>query len=270
LDDEIGLYSLTSYSILTIVVGIMKKGSKQSEEAKLKMSEARKKNWEDPVYRERACDSRKHPKHSEEEKERRRQRMLGNKFREGLPCPEKAIPINTERIINLNISRRGIPLTNEHKQKLHDAVAGNKCHLYRHGQSFGKYCEKFNNNLKERVRAFFNHICQSCGKNQKENGEKLSVHHVYIEKLACCESKIEEMDEVRKRLPKEIARFGEQEFSQDEIIRIRMLVPVCRICHSKIGSNEEYEIETRKKFDELIMNEYSGKCYYTKEEFKFL
>lgn len=248
----------------------MKKGYKHSEEAKKKMSEARKNNWANPVYRERAIKSRQHPwefVNHEQEREKRKKKMMGNTFREGLPCSEKAIEINTKRIIELNKSRKGVPLSPEHKQKLHDAFAGNKCHLYRHGQSFGKYCEKFNNNLKERVRAFFNYTCPLCNKTQDENKEKLSVHHVYTEKMACCESEINEMDELRNKLPKHIVKLGDPVFSNEEIARIRMMVPLCRECHSKIHSNTEYEQETRDFFDNLIMIEYGGKCYYTKEEF---
>jgi len=77
---------------------------------------------------------------------------------------------------------------------------------------------------------------------------------------------VKEIDELRKLFPKEIARFGEPEFSDDELIRIRMMVPLCKSCHLKttIKSKEEYYINF---FDNLIMEKYGGKCYYTEDEY---
>lgn len=53
------------------------------------------------------------------------------------------------------------------------------------GLSFGKYCPKFNEKLKARVRAFFNHECVLCHKSEDELGYRLSVHHVDYEKDNC-------------------------------------------------------------------------------------
>jgi cytochrome c553 len=84
--------------------------------------------------------------------------------------------------------------------------------------------------------------------------------------MACCETKIGEMDTLRNRLPKTIAKYGEQEFSDDEIRHIRMLVPLCITCHGKMLKEEyldtPYEETTyRKYFTDLINNEYGGRCY---------
>jgi hypothetical protein len=128
------------------------------------------------------------------------------------------------------------------------------------------YCEKFTSNLKERVRTFFSRRCALCGITEKENGKKLSVHHVFIEKMACCESKIGDMDQVRRRLPKEVAKFGEPEFDVLEITHIRMMVPLCKFCHGKAHGKRDEAIY-RKKFSDLIMEKYNGKCNFDKEEF---
>lgn len=45
-----------------------------------------------------------------------------------------------------------------------------------HGYIDGKHARK-NRNLKEEVRKRNNYICQRCGKTQKEESQKLSVHH---------------------------------------------------------------------------------------------
>jgi hypothetical protein len=78
------------------------------------------------------------------------------------------------------------------------------------GISFGKYCPKFNENLKERVRIFFERTCQICGLSEKDNGKKLAVHHVTYEKDSCCNNKI------------------------------AMFVPLCRKCHTKTNWNRKY------------------------------
>jgi hypothetical protein len=155
----------------------------------------------------------------------------------------------------------------------HTFSKGKNSHLYDHGQSFYPYCERFSELLKERVRKFFGDKCVICGRTKNENlNKRLDVHHVFVEKLACCESKIEDMDLVRNRLPKEIAMFGKPEFSEIELQCIRMMVPMCIADHSRVHKLEhgdmKYEDTTfRKMFTEMIFSEYGGKSYFTEEEF---
>jgi hypothetical protein len=155
------------------------------------------------------------------------------------------------------------------RKKISDALSGDKHPRWNGGSSSLPYCEKFNEKLKERVREFSDRQCQLCGKHESENKIRLSVHHVYAEKKACCEGDIcnlNEMDELRKLFPSEIAKFGNPKFTEDELIRVRMMVPLCRSCHSKtmIPGDEEYYM---KLFDNLIMTRHDGKCYYTEEEY---
>ena len=138
--------------------------------------------------------------------------------------------------------------------------------MERGGVSFGKYCPKFNPELKENVRNFFGGRCVICGKTKEENNnERLSVHHVFTEKMACCESIIADMDTVRKRFPKEVAQFGNANFSPLEIIYIRMMTPLCRSHHSYVEGediNMPFEqTKYRKYLANLIMNNYGGNCY---------
>lgn len=51
------------------------------------------------------------------------------------------------------------------------------------GTSFEPYCYKFNNELKERIRERDNRTCQNCG--TKENGRKLTCHHIHYDKENC-------------------------------------------------------------------------------------
>jgi len=111
-----------------------------------------------------------------------------------------------------------------------------KSYLWRGGISFKPYCEKFNNNLKERVRTFFGRCCYLCGKNEMENGKKLDVHHVNYQKMACCS------EEIRP-----------------------LFVPLCTSCHGKTHGNREYWKDFFTTSLEYLTD---GKCFYTKDETK--
>ena len=143
--------------------------------------------------------------------------------------------------------------------------------LWKGGSSFGKYCYKFNTILKDKVSAKFGDKCVLCGLPKAEHqnkgiGHRLCIHHVYTEKMACCESKVTEMDLIRRRFPKEIAAFGEPEFTEIEIKYLRMMVPLCRSCHGKMIIEESKELPYeqtfyRKFFTELILTNYDGLSY---------
>jgi len=62
-------------------------------------------------------------------------------------------------------------------------ITGDKHPNWNGGSSFFPYCNKFNDNLKVRIRERDNHTCQLCG--AKENGRKLDVHHVHYDKENC-------------------------------------------------------------------------------------
>ena len=61
--------------------------------------------------------------------------------------------------------------------------------MYDGGKSFEPYCPKFNEDLKRRIRAFFNYECLTCNKSTKDNGRQLSCHHVNYDKQGCCTEK---------------------------------------------------------------------------------
>lgn len=104
------------------------------------------------------------------------------------------------------------------------------------GKSYEPYCEKFNADFKNRVRMFFNYSCVLCGKSQNDNGRSLSVHHVSYDKRVCCNDKP------------------------------HLFVILCNSCHSKTGSKGKRG-NWEDFFRELLSKNYSGKCYYTKDEY---
>jgi len=110
---------------------------------------------------------------------------------------------------------------------------------WRGGISFEPYCQKFNDEFKERVRSFFGHVCQRCGHLWQPGEKRLSVHHVNYRKDSCCSNEV-----------------------------TPLFVPVCSgSCHTATNHNREY---WEKYFTDLINEKFGGKCYFTKEEFILL
>lgn len=128
----------------------------------------------------------------------------------------------------------GKHLSPEHRRKVGDAHRGEKCRWWQGGISFEPYCQKFNNEFKERVRAFFGYRCVECGTPQ--NGKKLDVHHVNFNKKTCCDDSVP------------------------------LFVPLCHHCHTVTTRGDRQFWE--QHFTEMIDQYYGGKCYFTKEEMK--
>ena len=112
------------------------------------------------------------------------------------------------------------------------------------GISFEPYCEKFDNNLKERVRDFFDRRCYVCGKSEQDQIEEmikegkrpvkvLDVHHVNYNKMVCC-------NDVKP-----------------------LFVPLCRSCHAKTRKNREYWEEF---FSISLKCLTKDQCFLPKEE----
>lgn len=101
------------------------------------------------------------PKHSEEHKQRLREKCL------------RFNPMDTPE------ARK------KRSESLMGKLVGDKNPNWRGGSSFEPYCPKFNREFKNRVRAFFDNKCIECGTPQ--NGTVLSVHHVNYLKDACCD-----------------------------------------------------------------------------------
>ena len=98
-----------------------------------------------------------------------------------------------------------------------------------------KYCEKFNEDFKERCRAYWGWTCVICGK--EETTRRLSIHHVHYDKKMCCNGS-----------PKDV-------------------VALCSSCHTATNVNRDMWEDA---FTKLIYEEHNGKSYFTKEEFSKL
>jgi len=139
----------------------------------------------------------------------------GNRLREAAHTPE-----STEKM----------------RQKLKKIRLGENNPCWRGGVSFLPYCEKFNHNLRERVRARFKYECVLCHKTQAENGKALTIHHVDYDKDACCNT------------------------------HDALFVTLCKNCHPKTNGSDDRRLQWELFFRYYITLGYNNKCYYTKEE----
>jgi len=99
-----------------------------------------------------------------------------------------------------------------------------------------QYCEKFNDDFKERCRAYWNWECVVCGIPESED-KRLSVHHVHYDKKMCCNGS-----------PKDV-------------------VSLCHSCHTATNFNRD---KWKEQFTKLIYEDHNGKSYLTKEEYSEL
>lgn len=100
-------------------------------------------------------------------------------------------------------------------------------HVWQGGISFEPYCPKFNNEFKERVRKFWGRRCGICGKSEKTNARKLSVHHVNYDKKVCCND------------------------------GVPLFIPLCGSCHSRTNSNRNHWEEILTNYIMIYFNGYS-------------
>ncbi len=113
-------------------------------------------------------------------------------------------------------------------------LVGEKSLGWKGGISFEPYCPKFNDDLKKRVRSYFENRCTLCGIHEHNLKTKLCVHHVEYNKQACCDG-----------LPVHFAAL-------------------CRSCHAKTNKDRRrWEAMLHRVIDEI----YNGRSYYTKEEY---
>lgn len=146
---------------------------------------------------------------------------------------DRGIKLSPESIAKGAAKRVGRKHTPETIAKM----SGKNCHLWRGGISFEPYCPKFNNDLRRRVRAFFEHRCVLCGKTESDNRMGLDVHHVEYNKSACCDGK-----------PVHFAAL-------------------CHSCHSKTSASSSRDW-WENVMHRIIIEIYDGRSYYTKEEWK--
>lgn len=143
-----------------------------------------------------------------------------------------------ETRLKISEAHKGKKFSDEHKAKLSKIASerrGEKNSNWRGGLSFEPYCPKFNEDLKKRIREFFDNRCTMCGNMHDPKKRKLSCHHVEYNKLACCDGK-----------PVHFAAL-------------------CHRCHGWTSTDRmRWEAMLHRIIDEI----YEGRSYFTKEEYE--
>lgn len=138
----------------------------------------------------------------------------------------------------LSEARKGRKATEGAKRKQSATLQGIPYDKWKSFISFGKYCPRFNEAFKERVRNFFNRKCFNCGKSEAEQmsdqrnrgkrPQKLAVHHVNYDKMVCCDN------------------------------TIPLFVPLCISCHVPTNGKRKYWEE---KFERELVERNEGKSF---------
>jgi len=193
----------------TWVVGHNRKGISMSKEHKKKLSDSHKDKTFTEEHKQKLSDARKG-------------KSSWNKGKKCKPCTtetkqkisdaNKGRTRTAETKKKMSDAKKGIPRTEEQKKKQSDIMKGRpsimkgKTHTietrkhisaglqgvtYDEWESFScefLYCPKFNEECRESCREKYNRKCFICGKSEKDNGQKLSVHHVDMDKAQGCNS----------------------------------------------------------------------------------
>ena len=118
-----------------------------------------------------------------------------------------------------------------------------------------KYCERWTDDLRRRIRLFFGN--KSILSGVKGNGRKLSCHHVYYQKKACCE-----WDEDTQGYYAIIN--GEKYYIDDDPNKF---VPLTVAENRIVECNK---LKYIKIFEDIIKKRFNGICYYTKKEYDWI
>lgn len=239
-------------------------GGCRTKEAREKQAESMRGKKHTKEARKKISDSLKGHKVSKKTRKKLSKANKGKVSGKDHPNFGKSLPKEQRKKISETLKGKmigskhpnyGKPMSKEQKEKISKALKGknnprfgkigDQTPGWKGGISFEPYCPRFNNEFKERVREFFGRICFNCGKSeeeqikkQKQNGkrhQRLIVHHINYEKMACCDD------------------------------TIPLFVPLCASCHGKTNFNRK---RWEEKFTNELMDKYNGECYLPKQYYE--
>lgn len=109
--------------------------------------------------------------------------IISEEQKQAISKANKGKILSEETKLKISEAHKGKHPSTETLKLLSNMRKGEGNGRWRGGISFEPYCYKFNEELKERIRNRDNRTCQLCG--VKENGRKLSVHHIHYDKPNC-------------------------------------------------------------------------------------
>lgn len=188
------------------------KGIPHTNETRKKISESHKgkvRSLESRLKQSQSVSGIKHPlygkHHTEGSRQKNRERHLGKKHSE--TTKQKLSVSHIGLLAGVNHYLYGKYHSDKTKQKMsqnHKDCFGKENNNWIDGRSYLPYCHRFNDKLKEAIRARDNHICQLC--KTPQNGIKLAAHHIHYDKENCYPD----------------------------------LITLCRSCNSKVNANRKY------------------------------
>ena len=99
--------------------------------------------------------------------------------------PKFGKPCSDETKSKIGNGNKGKIRSEKTKQKMCENNRGENNPNFKGWISRLPYCELFDNELKEKIRNRDNRTCQLCYKNEIDNKQKLSVHHIHYDKENC-------------------------------------------------------------------------------------
>jgi len=116
-----------------------------------------------------------------------------------------------------------------------------------------------------RVHAFFDNKCIVCGKAKEHGGLAPAGHHVFYETKACCWYNDDDGVYYTNLNAKD---HKEKDYLIGD--NPNYFVLLCQSCHGKSNGTFENRKKWADMLKKIVDEQYNGKCYYTKEEFKTL
>jgi hypothetical protein len=210
------------------------KGKPLSPETKAKISEAKR--------------GENHPNYGKHLSPETRAKI--SEANKGKTSPNKGKTTSPETKVKISEANKGKILSPKTRAKMSEAQkgennpnygkCGEKSSNWHGGISFEPYCPEWTPELRQRIRAYFDHECLLCGKSTEENKQHLCCHHVEYNKMACCDGK-----------PVQFAAL-------------------CRSCHSSTGGGDKNRARWESMIHAIIRYIYNNRSYFTKDEWKSL